>query len=137
MSRKGRKWEMDVLQIIGIGVIGSVAALLLRSQKPEIAFQVAIVTGVVIFLSVSVSLSTAVNSIFALAQKYGVDTGYIGTVIRIIGIAYICQFASEVCRDAGEGAIASKIEFGGKILILLYAIPIIEALLAMIVEILP
>ena len=128
---------MDILQIIGIGLIGSVSALLVRAQKPEISLQIAIASGVVIFLSISVSLGTAINSIFSLAQKYGIDSGYIGTVIRIIGIAYICQFASEVCRDSGEGAIASKIEFAGKVLILLYAIPIIEALLEMIVAILP
>ncbi len=128
---------MDILQIIGIGIIGAVSALLLRSQRPEIALQITLAAGVVIFLSIAVPLSTTVSSILSLAQKYGLDTGYIGTVIRIIGIAYICQFASEVCRDCGEGAIASKIEFAGKVLILIYAIPIVEALLQMIVEILP
>lgn len=128
---------MDILQIIGIGVVGAIASIILRSHRPEIAFQIVVATGAIIFLSVAVTLNTAVGSILAIAQKYDIDTSYIGTVIRIIGISYICQFAAEVCRDSGEGAIASKIELAGKILILIYAIPIVEALLQMIVEILP
>lgn len=74
---------------------------------------------------------------FAIANAYNINTAYIGTVVRIIAIAYICQFASEMCRDSGQGAIASKIEFCAKILILLYSLPVVDALLTMIVSILP
>ena len=128
---------MDILQIIGIGLVGTVATLILRQQKPEMAVQAAVATGVILFFSIAASLGTAVQSLLDLANRYGIDTNYIGTVIRLIGIAYICQFAAEVCRDAGEGSIASKIEIAGKVLILLYAIPIVEALLTLIVSILP
>lgn len=128
---------MDILQIIGIGIVGAILCVILKGYRPEIALQIALITGIIIFLSIAASLKGAIDSIMALANKYGVDVGYIGTVIRIIGIAYICQFASDVCKDAGETAIASKIEFGAKVLILLYALPIVDALLKMIISILP
>jgi len=82
-------------------------------------------------------LRDVIQSIYEIATKYNVNTGYIATVIKIIAIAYICQFSSEVCRDSGQGAIASKIEFCAKILILFYSLPIADALLALVVSILP
>ena len=128
---------MDILQIIGIALLGTIVTLILKQQTPEMAVQAALVTGVVIFLSIAASLGTAVDYIMDIANRFGVDTQYIATVVRIIGIAYICQFAAEVCRDAGENAIAVKVEFAGRVLILLYALPVIEALLRMVVSFLP
>ena len=128
---------MDILQIIGIALLGTVVTLILKQNTPELAVQTMLVTGTVIFLSIAVSLGTAVDYIMNMAERFGVDTQYIATVVRIIGIAYICQFAAEVCRDAGESSIAVKVEFAGRVLILLYALPIIDALLQMVVSFLP
>ena len=128
---------MDILQIIGVGIVGALLSLVLRAHRPEIALQIALTTGIIIFLSIAAMLGSAVEAIMALADKYGIDAGYIGTVIRIIGIAYICQFTADVCKDAGESAVASKIEFAAKVLMLVYAIPIVDALLQMIITMLP
>jgi len=128
---------MDILQIIGIAIVGALLSLILKTYRPEVALQIALATGIVIFISIAATLSSAVEAIMALADKYGIDSGYIGTVIRIIGIAYICQFTADVCKDAGETAVASKIEFAAKVLMLIYAIPIVDALLQMIISIIP
>lgn len=128
---------MDILSIIGIGIIGAVLTVILRQYRPELAMLSATATAIVILMQVVDALSSAIGYMLDLSNRYGIDTNYIGTVIRIIGIAYICQFASEVCRDSGETAVATKIEFGGKVLILLYALPVVESLLSMVVSILP
>lgn len=62
---------------------------------------------------------------------------YIETILKIIGIAYIAEFASQITKDAGQGAIASKIELGGKILILAMAIPILSVLIETIIQMIP
>jgi len=62
---------------------------------------------------------------------------YIETILKIIGIAYIAEFAAQITKDAGQGAIASKIELGGKILILAMAIPIITVLIETIIQMIP
>lgn len=66
-----------------------------------------------------------------------VNVIYIETILKIIGIAYIAEFASQITKDAGQGAIASKIEMAGKILILAMAIPILTVLIETIIALIP
>ena len=59
------------------------------------------------------------------------------SVLKITGIAYIAEFGAEICRDAGEGAIAAKIEMAGKVIIIALAVPIITSLLDLVLKIMP
>ncbi|MGI6705469.1 MAG: stage III sporulation protein AD [Clostridia bacterium] len=128
---------MDILQIVGVGIIAAVLAVILKAQKKEFAIHISIAAGILIFLFVLGKLVSIVNVLQDMANKIKLDFAYLTTVLKIIGIAYVAEFGSQVCKDAGEGAIASKIEFGGKIIIMTLAIPIVMALLNMIIEIIP
>ena len=66
-----------------------------------------------------------------------VNLVYVETILKIIGIAYIAEFAAQISKDAGQGAIASKIELGGKILILAMAIPILTVMIETIIQLIP
>lgn len=66
-----------------------------------------------------------------------VNMVYLETILKIIGIAYIAEFASQITKDAGQSAIASKIELGGKILILAMAIPILTVMIETIIKLIP
>jgi stage III sporulation protein AD len=68
------------------------------------------------------------------ASKTNIDLLYFTTILKVIAIAYITEFGAQVCKDAGESAIASKIEFGGKVLIMIMAIPILAALMDIITK---
>ncbi|RAK22338.1 stage III sporulation protein AD [Anoxybacillus vitaminiphilus] len=74
-------------------------------------------------------------------QKIAVDANvnmiYLETILKIIGIAYIAEFGAQISKDAGQGAIASKIELGGKILILAMAIPILTAIIETVIGLIP
>lgn len=72
-----------------------------------------------------------------IAINANVDAVYVETILKIIGIAYIVEFASQVTKDAGQGSIASKIEMAGKIVILAMAVPILTVLIEMILKMLP
>ena len=128
---------MDIIQVVISGIIGTILTITVKQYKPELAALLALATGILILFFGFSALQSALDRVFAIANAYNINTAYIGTVVRIIAIAYICQFASEMCRDSGQGAIASKIEFCAKILILLYSLPVVDALLTMIVSILP
>lgn len=128
---------MDIIQVVIIGIVGTILTITVKQYKPELAALLALATGILILFFGFSALQSALDRVFAIANAYNINTAYIGTVVRIIAIAYICQFASEMCRDSGQGAIASKIEFCAKILILLYSLPVVDALLTMIVSILP
>lgn len=72
-----------------------------------------------------------------IAVNAQINLVYVETILKIIGIAYIAEFASQITKDAGQGTIASKIELGGKIVILAMAVPILTALIEMILNMIP
>lgn len=128
---------MEILQIVGLGIVAAVIIVVLRGQKPEMAIQVSIVTGVVIFLLLVSKLSAVLDLLEGYADRVGINTVYFTTVLKIVGIAYIAEFGAEVCRDAGESSIASKIELAGKVIIVVLAVPIVTSLLDLITNIMP
>jgi stage III sporulation protein AD len=91
----------------------------------------------VIFLLVLAKIEVVLNLFRDLADKASVSQMYLNTILKIIGIAYITEFGAQVCRDAGEGAVAGKIEFAGKVLVMVLAIPIIALVLETIVRLIP
>lgn len=128
---------MEIVQIVGIGIIATILAVLLKQEKPEISLQISIVTGLLIFIFVISKLSYVVRVLSNLAQRIDIDFIYFSTILKIIGIAYIAEFGAQISRDAGEETIASKIELAGKIIIMALSVPILLAVLDLILKILP
>ncbi len=128
---------MEIIQIVGLGFIVTLLILIIRSQRPEIAVQISITLATVIFLLVLAKIEVVLNLFRDLADKASVSQMYLNTILKIIGIAYITEFGAQVCRDAGEGAIAGKIEFAGKVLVMVLAVPIIALVLETIVRLIP
>jgi stage III sporulation protein AD len=128
---------MEIIQIVGLGFVVTLLTLIIRQQKPELAVQLGLTLAVVIFLMVLSKIQVVLNVFQDLADKANISQMYLNTILKIIGIAYITEFGSQVCRDAGEGAVAGKIEFAGKILIMVMAIPIIALVLDTITRLIP
>lgn len=120
---------MDIMKVVMIGMIAAILAVILREQKSVIAIQVSIVTGLMIFIFVVTKLNSVIEVMKYYASKANIDLLYFATILKVIAIAYITEFGAQVCKDAGEGSIASKIEFAGKVLIMIMAVPILAALL--------
>ncbi|MDK2903419.1 MAG: stage sporulation protein [Clostridiales bacterium] len=118
---------MDIVQIVSIGLVAAILAITLRQQRPEMALIVSIAAGVVIFFMIAGKLSVAIQALNEVMRKAQLNNVYFTTVLKIIGIAYITEFGSQICKDAGEGSIASKIELAGKVLIMVLALPIVLA----------
>ncbi|MFZ5985781.1 MAG: stage III sporulation protein AD [Bacillota bacterium] len=128
---------MEIFQIIGLAVVATIIVIVLKAQRPEIAVQVSLVTGIIIFLLVLSKVAAVVDLLNSYAKKVNIDTVYLFTLLKIVGIAYIAEFGAEVCKDAGEGAIASKVELAGKVIIVVMAVPIITSLLDLVINIMP
>lgn len=128
---------MDVMQIVAIGLIATVLIVVIKSQRPELAVLLSVAAGVIIFLLVLGKISSIMDIIKELASKAGINMVYMSTILKIIGIAYIAEFGAQICRDAGEGAVASKIEFAAKILIMVLAVPIVVAVLTTLLKLVP
>lgn len=128
---------MEVIKIIGIALIALVIIILLKQYKPEFAIYISMLTGVLILVFVTDDLSGIINLVQSLASKASINTSFITLLIKITGIAFLSEFAVSICKDAGEAAIASKLEIGAKIIITAMSIPIISSLLEIILKILP
>jgi stage III sporulation protein AD len=128
---------MDILQIVGLGIISSIIIVVLKTQRPEIAIQVSIITGIVIFILIVNKLAAVLALLSSFSAKADIDMTYMGLLLKIIGIAYISEFGAEICKDAGEAAIASKIELAGKVIVMVLAVPIVTSLLDLIIKIMP
>lgn len=126
---------MFLFKIIGIGIVGTILSLLVKQYKPEVAIAVPVLTGVVILSFCIPYLSELFRMFESIAEQAGIEHYHLKIVIKIIGVAYICQFASDICRDAGETAIASKIELGGKVTIITLSMPIMYNLLIIVSKI--
>ncbi len=120
---------MDIFQLIGIGLAGAVAAVILRQTKPEFALAVTLATGGALLFFIITGLGSVAEEIKEVVELGGIDNKYFAALIKIIGVSYITEIASELCRDAGSGAIAVKLEMVGKVFIMILSLPIIKGFL--------
>jgi stage III sporulation protein AD len=128
---------MEIIQIVGLGLIATVLILVIKEQKPIFAFLLATFTGIVIFLFLINQVRVVIQTLELLAEKSNVNTIFLKTILKIIGIAYIAEFGAQIVRDAGQESIASKIELAGKMLILVMAVPIISVIIDTVLKLLP
>lgn len=128
---------MDIIKIIGIGLISLIIIIILKQYRPEFTIYVSIIAGILIIMLSMDKLTGIINILTTLSSKTGLNSEYLGILLKITGIAMLTEFAVSICNDAGESAIATKVDLGGKIIIISISIPIIVALLELIVKILP
>lgn len=127
----------DVIKIIGIGLLALIIIVILKQYKPEFAIYVSMIAGVLILVLSIQKLTGIINLLQSLANKTYTNKSFLSILLKITGIAFITEFAVSICSDAGEKAIASKIEIGSKVIIIAMSIPIITSLLELVIEILP
>lgn len=127
----------EIIKIIGIGLIALVIVVILKQYRPEYTIYVSIIAGVLILFFAMEKLSGIINLLQSISDKTYINKQFLGILLKITGIAIITEFAVSICTDAGEKAIASKIEIGSKVIIIAMSIPIISSLLELIIEILP
>ena len=127
---------MEIIKVAFFAFSALFIYLLLKEKKSDIGMLVVLVAGVGIFLYMIGQLNEVIDFIKNIANNANIDTVYIGIVLKILAIAYITSFCSEICKDSGAGSIGTKVEFAGKIMILGLAIPILMAVLDSILQIL-
>ena len=128
---------MDIIKIIGVGLIALIIIIIVKQYRPEFTMYVSVAAGIIILLLVMDKLSAIINLLTNLANRTSINNEFIFLLIKITGIAILTEFASSVCKESGETAIASKVDMGGKIIIIAMSIPIIASLLETILKVLP
>ncbi len=126
---------MSFQAILGFALIVTVLLVLVRKQHPEIAVLMGITATAMILLALMQDIAQILNVFETVALKSNLDLKYLKLMVKIIGFAYLAGFGAQICKDAGEGGMASKIEFAGKIFILGMGLPVMVSLLELILKI--
>jgi len=125
---------MEIYRIIGIAIIGTAAAVVLRPIRPDMGMMVSLTCGIVI-LSISLGMiGQAVKSIELIFDRGGMEREHIQILLKCLGICIVSQIASDSCRDSGENSIASKVELAGKLSILIIGLPLFSDILSVAVD---
>lgn len=116
---------MNLIQICIISVMGVGLILLLKGTRPEFGYLLAMGICILLFAMAIGNFSRVLEEIQGLAEYLGSDGGYLKILVKMIGVTYLCEFCSGICKDAGQNAIAGQVEFWGKLSIMAAGIPVI------------
>lgn len=120
---------MNIIQVGIVGVMGTLLAIQFKSGKSEYGIYISVVISIFIFLSIVGRLEAIVDTIRQISGYIDMNASYIATMIKMLGVAYVAEFASGICKDAGNQTLAVQIEIFGKLTILVLSMPILLALL--------
>ena len=126
----------QIFQLVGVAFVTAVAAILVKSTKPELALVVTI-AGSIILLLFALEIFRGSMDLFAeIAEATGLSATIVKTLLKMVGIGYIVEFSAGVLHDFGQDSLADKLIFCGKIVILVLAVPILESVLGLVSDLL-
>lgn len=125
---------MSVLQVGLIAMVAVLLAIQLKGGRAEYGFLINLAAGIFLFLCIVGKLEVFIRAVEQIQSFLTLDTEYIAIMLKMVGITYIAQFSSGICKDAGYQAIAAQIEIFGKLAILVVGMPVLLALLETIQE---
>ena len=126
----------QIFQLVGIALITAVAAILVKSTKPELALAVTIAGSVILMLFVLEVFRGSIGIFTEIAEMTGLDAAIVKTLLKMVGIGYLVEFSAGILNDFGQNSLADKLVFCGKILVLILAVPILESILELISDLL-
>ena len=127
---------MTIVKIVIIGLVTVFASIIIKQTKPEIAVMINIAGGILLVILIVDLLGDVFTNFYNIFKISGIDSSLLLPILKIIGVGYLCEFGANICQDAGSSSIADKILFCGKIIILLLALPIVESVVDVVLELL-
>ena len=127
---------MEIFQLVGIAFVTAVAALVLTSTKPELAFAVTVAGSVILLLFVFETFKGTLSIFSEIAEKTGIESSLVKVILKMVGIGYLVEFSAGILNDFGQNSLADKLVFCGKIVVLVLAVPIIESVLDLVIRLL-
>ena len=128
---------MTILTAAAAGLTAVLLAVQLKSVKSEYGVYLVMAAGVFIFLYGLGKMEVILDTLAQIRDSIQIEPIYLDMLLRMIGIAYVAEFASGICKDAGYGALGSQIEIFGKLSILAVNMPVFGALLETVQSFLP
>lgn len=126
----------QMIPVAATALLGGLIAVFLKREAGEIALLLSIATTVLLLVLVGAAAVEILNLLRDLARQASVSDALLTPMLKVLGIEVVTNLAAHICQDAGEGGIASTVELAGAICALYTAIPVIQAVLILIEELL-
>lgn len=117
---------MDVVALSGIAILAAILAVMLKKYNPEYSIMISLGAGALLLWMILSQISPAVDQIKELIAAAGISGEYSAILMKTLGVCFLTQLSADSCRDAGEGALASKVELAGKLFIVILALPLFQ-----------
>ena len=118
-----------MIRVAFLGIAGILMALQLKALKPDYSVYLCLGVSLLIFSFVAEKLSVIMDGLEAVQNCLPLKAGYLQILMKIVGITYIAEFASDLCKDAGYQTVAGQVQIFGKLSVLAVSIPVLTALL--------
>ena len=128
------KDDMELAKIVLLAVVGILIGIQFKGTKQEFSIYIGMVLCILILSAGIQKMTTILMYIESMQELFSAKYDYLGILLKVIGITYLCEFASGICKDAGYQAVAGQIEVFGKMSVLLSGMPIILAVIQTIQE---
>jgi stage III sporulation protein AD len=125
-----------MIQAALFGIIASITAMKIKTIRPEIGVVIGMVSAVILALYGFREMKQILDVFETIRTYSGIPKTYFRILLKLIGISFLCEISSNLCKDAGQASIGKQIEFAGKLSILVVSIPIFQALLTTIQKLL-
>ena len=121
-----------MIQVCMIAAAGMFAAIIIKKDKPEYATLIILLVSFLIALKVVGVLSGVLDEIQAWSNLLQENVIYVNLLLKLIGITYLCEFATNICKDAGYSTLSSHVELFVKIMIMMAGLPVVKTMIEMI-----
>lgn len=121
-----------MIQVCVIAAAGMFAAIVIRKDKPEYATLIILLVSFFIALKVVGALDSMLEEIQGWSMLLQENVIYVNLLIKLVGITYLCEFAANICKDAGYSTLSSHVELFGKVMIMLAGLPVMKTMMEMI-----
>ena len=119
----------EIVKVAFLGMAGALLAVQFRAQTPEYATYIGLAVSILIFGYALRQVEAVIGQLGRIRSYLGSGQGYLSILLKVIGITYICEFSSGICRDAGYQAVAAQIEVLGKLSVMFAGLPILFAVI--------
>ncbi len=126
-----------VFKIVAIGLITCIATLIVKPIRGDFAILIAITGGVIILALLLNYLTGIFSTLNQIINITGINGNLYTLLLKIVGIGYLIEFTAGICNDTGNASLGDKVLLGGKIIIMVMAMPIVTSILQIIMELLP
>ena len=126
----------EIIRFTVIGIIGAVLVVTLQQQRKEIALILGVAAGALLLWEVSDYIKKIVEGIRQMSTDVGISGDHWKLLLKLLAISYLTEFGCEICKDAGQQSLATKIMLGGKVMMMALSLPVFQSLLTFITEVL-